>query len=171
MDFECDQDEKIRKFRRDIFLKDQDGDIFYQKLQFIFLQMPFFNKQEYELENHFDKWCYFLKHLKDLKHIPVILNEPVFQKGFEIAELSHFNSIQYELYQKSLLQYCEIKNITDTAFREGKIEGKLERDIGIAKTMLAEGFDIKTIVKITGLTHQQITEFSLKNNLYSKYNN
>jgi hypothetical protein len=26
--------------------------------------MPLFNKQEHELETHFDKWVYFLKHVE-----------------------------------------------------------------------------------------------------------
>ena len=74
------------------FDKAQDGDVFYDKLHFKFLQMPLFTQQEHELETHFDKWVYFLKHLEDFDHIPAILNEPIFQKGFEIAEVSHLSS-------------------------------------------------------------------------------
>ncbi|MDQ7089503.1 MAG: PD-(D/E)XK nuclease family transposase [Methylococcales bacterium] len=81
-------------------LKDQDGEVFYEKLHFKFLQMPLFNKQENELETHFDKWIYFLKHLETFDHIPSILNEPIFKKGFEIAEISHLKPEQYEAYQK-----------------------------------------------------------------------
>ena len=50
LDFIYDEKEDERKFRRDVSLKDQDGDIFYDKLHFKFLQMPLFNKTEYELE-------------------------------------------------------------------------------------------------------------------------
>jgi len=61
LDFEYDEAEERRKFRRDVALKDQDGDVFFDKLHFKFLQMPLFNKKENELETKFDKWCYFLK--------------------------------------------------------------------------------------------------------------
>ena len=78
LDFIYNEKEDERNNARDVCLKDQDGDIFYDNKHFKFLQMPLFNKQEHELETHFDKWVYFLKHLEDFDHIPVILNEPIF---------------------------------------------------------------------------------------------
>jgi predicted transposase/invertase (TIGR01784 family) len=163
LDFKYDEKEEERKFRRDVCLKDQDGEVFYDKLHFKFLQMPLFDKQEHELESHFDKWVYFLKHLEDFDHIPAILNEPVFQKGFEIAEMSHLNSDQYDAYLKSRLSYNEEQAMLDTAFDDGKkqgieagkIEGKIEGErakaIDVAKAMLTKGFDLDTIAQITQL--------------------
>ena len=163
LDFKYDEQEEERKFRRDVCLKDQDGDVFYHKLHFKFLQMPLFTKQEHELETHFDKWVYFLKHLEDFDHIPAILNEPIFQKGFDIAEVSHLSSDQYDAYLKSILEYNEAKAALDTAFIEGKTEGKIEGKIEVAKTMLAEGFEITVIAKITKLPPDEIEELPQKN--------
>ena len=157
LDFEYDEKEKSRKFMRDVYLKDQEGEIFYEKLHFKFLQMPLFKKQEHELESHFDKWIYFLKNLENFEHIPAILNEPIFQKGFEIAEISHLTALQHEQYQKSLIQYWEVKNVTDTAFKEGKIERNLE----IAKAMLLDNEPIEKIVRYTQLSVGEIE--NLKN--------
>ena len=160
LDFKYDEKEDERKFRRDVCLKDQDGDVFYNKLHFKFLQMPLFTKQEHELETHFDKWVYFLKYLEDFEHIPTILNEPIFQKGFDIAEVSHLSSDQYDAYLKSILEYNEAKAALDTAFVDGKTEGKIEGKIEVAKTMLAEGFEISVIAKITKLTLEEIEQLS-----------
>lgn len=74
LDFEYDEAEERRKFRRDVALKDQDGEVFFDKLHFKFLQMPLFHLQEHELKTKFDKWCYFLKNLESFDHIPNILN-------------------------------------------------------------------------------------------------
>ena len=160
LDFKYDEEEEARKFRRDVCLKDQDGDIFYDKLHFKFLQMPLFTQQEHELVTHFDKWVYFLKHLEDFDHIPAILNEPIFQKGFEIAEVSHLSSEQYDAYLKSRLAYNEAKAVKDTAFNDGKTEGKREgattKAIEIAKAMLTEGFDVATVARITQLKPEEI---------------
>ena len=160
LDFQYDEKEEESKFRRDVMLKDQDGEVFYDKLHFKFLQMPLFNKQEHELETHFDKWIYFLKHLESFDHIPAILNEPIFQKGFDIAEVSHLNSEQYDAYLKSILEYNEAKAALDTAFDEGKAEGKAEGQMvekfETARAMLAEGFDIATVARITKLTEEEI---------------
>jgi len=156
LDFIYDEKEDERKFRRDVSLKDQDGDIFYDKLHFKFLQMPLFNKTEHELESHFDKWVYFLKHLEDMDHIPAILNEPIFQKGFDIAEVSHLSTEQYDDYLKSVLSYNEAKAVTDTAFADGKIEGEKAKALEVARTMLAKGFAIDTIAEISKLSTEEI---------------
>jgi len=156
LDFKYDEKEDARKFRRDVCLKDQDGDVFYDKLHFKFLQMPLFDKQEHELETHFDKWAYFLKHLEDFDHIPSILNEPIFQHGFDVAEVSKFTSEQYDAYLKSILEYNEAKAVLDTAFSDGKAEGEKAKAVDVAKTMLAEGFDVATVARITKLTPAEV---------------
>lgn len=60
LDFFYDEEEEKAKVRREVELKDQDCKVFYDKLQYIFLQMPAFNKKEHELKTHYDKWLYFL---------------------------------------------------------------------------------------------------------------
>jgi predicted transposase/invertase (TIGR01784 family) len=156
LDFKYDEKEEEQKFRRDVCLKDQDGDVFYDKLHFKFLQMPLFNKTESELETHFDKWMYFLKHLESMGHIPAILNEPVFQKGFDIAEVSHLSSEQYEAYLKSRLAYNEAKAASDTAFADGKSEGERTKALEVAKVLKAQGVELSIIVLSTGLTAEVI---------------
>ena len=160
LDFQYDEKEEEAKFRRDVCLKDQDGDIFYDKFHFKFLQMPLFTKQEHELETHFEKWVYFLKNLASFDHIPAILNEPIFQKGFEIAELSHLTPRQFDAYQRSLMEYSEVKNVKDTAFNDGKIEGKVEGKIEgiktVAKALKAQGIAFEVIMASTGLTAKEI---------------
>jgi predicted transposase/invertase (TIGR01784 family) len=88
------------------------------------------------------------------------LNEPIFQKGFDIAEVSHLSSEQYDAYLKSRLSYNEEKAVKDTAFSDGKAEGievgKAEAMLETAKTMLSEGFDAATVARITKLTTAEI---------------
>ncbi|MFI3189097.1 hypothetical protein BCS42_11690 [Crenothrix sp. D3] len=167
LNFHYDEEEERRKFRRDVCLKDQDGDIFYDKFHFKFLQMPLFTKQEHELETHFDKWVYFLKNLENFDHIPSVLNEPIFQRGFEIAELAHLTPRQFDAYLKSLMEYSEVKNVNDTAFNDGEKSGiKKGEKIGIekiAKGMLAEKLPLELIVKLTGLTLAEIENLSDEN--------
>jgi predicted transposase/invertase (TIGR01784 family) len=167
LDFIYDEKEEQQKFLRAVSLKDQDGEIFYDKLHFKFLQMPLFNKSESELETHFDKWVYFLKNLENFDHIPAILNEPIFQKGFEIAEISHLKPSQVETYEKSLLEYWEVKNVTDTAFKEGEAKGiekgELAKAVKVAKGMLAKGFNLETISELTGLTPAEIESLTHEN--------
>ncbi len=156
LDFIYDEKEEKQKFLRAVSLKDQDGEIFYDKLHFKFLQMPLFTKTENELESHFDKWLYFLKNLESFDHIPAILNEPIFQKGFEIAEIAHLKPSQVESYEKSLLEYWELKNVKDTYFNDGEISGIMKEKYSTARALKAENMPIEFIIKITGLTAKEI---------------
>ncbi len=148
LDFEYDEAEERRKFRRDVALKDQDGDMFFDKLHFRFLQMPLFNKTADELETKFDKWCYFLKHLEVFDHIPAILKEPIFQKAFGTAELAGLSAAQRERYEQSLIQYRDLKSALETVVEE--------REIEIAKNAIKKGLDNEFISELTGLSVEKI---------------
>ncbi len=152
IDFEYDEAEEIRKFRRDVSLKDQDGEVFFDKLHFKFLQMPLFNKKENELATKFDKWCYFLKNLESFDHIPNILNEPIFQKAFGTAELANLSIEQRAIYEENLIQYWGMKSALETAVEENKIE--------IAKIMLINNEPNEKIALYTGLTVEQIKQLN-----------
>lgn len=154
LDFEYDEEEEIRKFRRDVSLKDQDGDVFFKKLHFKFLQMPLFTKTENELTNKFDKWCYFLKNLESFNDIPSILNEPIFKKAFETAELSNLTSLQRDSYEQSLMQYRDIYSVVETAV--------LGKQIEIVKNAIFQGLDDEIIAKITELSLERVKEIRLR---------
>jgi predicted transposase/invertase (TIGR01784 family) len=162
LDFEYDEAEEMRKFRRDVALRDQDGELFFDKLHFKFLQMPLFNKQEHELETHFDKWIYFLKNLESLDHIPAILKEPVFEKAFQTAELANLNREQYASYEKNLLDYWTAKAVVVTAWEEGKQEGLAEGErrkaLETARKMREKGFSPEEICELTGLNRDDLQE-------------
>ena len=133
LDFKYDESEEKQKFLRHVQLKDQDCDVFYEKLHYKFIQMPLFTKTEAELETHFDKWIYFLKKLETFDHIPDILQEPIFERAFKVAEVSNFTPIQRDEYEQSRLNYLGVKAAIDTAemdgVKKGKIEGKIEGKI------------------------------------------
>jgi len=95
----------------------------YDKLTYIYLEMPKFTKTEDELESHFEKWLFVLKNLEDLTKRPVKLQEKVFSKLFEQAEIANYSDTEYAEYEDSLKHYRDLKNTIDTAFDEGKTEG------------------------------------------------
>lgn len=158
LDFQYDEKEERQKFLRSVDLKDQDGDIFYDKLNFKFIQMPLFTKNEDELENHFDKWIYFLKKLEGFESIPAILQEPIFEKAFNVAEIANMTHEQYEFYQESLLTYIEVKEFVKTATSEGNEKGRQDREIEIARDLKQLGVAIDIIRKSTGLSEKEINE-------------
>ncbi len=164
LDFEYDEAEERRKFRRDVALKDQDGELFFDKLHFKFLQMPLFKKTENELESHFDKWCYFLKNLPNFENIPQILNEPIFQKAFVTAELANLTVEQRTVYEENLMNYWTLNSAFETAVEEA-VEAAVEKNkLEIAKNGILKGLNNEFISELTGLNPKQIEQIRQKTN-------
>jgi len=141
LDFVFDEDKNDpNKYRYDVMLTDiETHNIFYDKLKFVYLEMPKFTKEVHELDTHFDKWLYVLRNLKRLDNIPDKLREKIFEKIFEAAEIAKLSKDEYEQYIFSLKAYRDYKNSMDTARDEGKAEGRAE---GLAEGKaegLAEG--------------------------------
>jgi predicted transposase/invertase (TIGR01784 family) len=82
-----------------IKLKNQHGKIFYDKLCYIYLEMPNFSKAESELNTRLDKWLYFFKHLEEIQNIPSIFKDVIFEQAFEVAKLANFDQAQYAAYE------------------------------------------------------------------------
>jgi predicted transposase/invertase (TIGR01784 family) len=128
LDFVFEEDKAdIHKYRYDVKLTDiETCKVFYDKLTFIYLELPKFNKKIDELSTNFEKWLFVLKNLHKLDKIPDQLKEERFEKLFAIAEVAHFTREELKSYEDSKKFYRDIKNSMDTAFEEGKVEGKEE---------------------------------------------
>ena len=157
LDFEFEENKEDKKiFHHEVQLFDRNTEkVFYDKLTYIYLEMPKFIKKEKDLTTHFDKWLYVLKNLEDLTKRPVKLQEKVFNKLFEEAEIANYSDEEYAEYEESLKSYRDLKNSIDTAFDEGKMEGKIET----ALKMKQKGYLIQDISEMTGLSIDDINKF------------
>ncbi len=149
-------DDKVRNGEGEVLhtieLKDQNNKVFYDKLKFVYLEMPHFVKKEYELETRLDKWLYFIRHLEDFQSIPEIFKDDVFIQAFEKAEIAKYSEEELHDYEQSLKIYRDLKGVIDTAFDEGKIKGKIE----VAKALKISGVPTDIIMKATGLSESEI---------------
>jgi len=146
--FVYDQNEEKQKFMRDVQLRDQDGDLFYDKLRFIFLQMPLFTKTESELETRSDKWYYFLKNLGSFDSIPSIFREPIFERALETAEVARLTKDEMFQYEVSQMAQWDNDSVLETA--------KFEKSAEIARNMKQKGLDLTLISETTGLSLEEI---------------
>jgi predicted transposase/invertase (TIGR01784 family) len=160
LDFVFEESEP-NKYRHDVKLTEQETKkVFYDKLNYIYLEMPKFQKTEKELETRFDKWMFVLKNLPKLDRIPVELKEKIFLKLFETAEIAKLKPDEYKQYEASVNAYRDIFNIKNRAFEKGEKKG-LEKGLKkgkleVAKNLLKTGVDIEIIKTATGLTEQEI---------------
>ena len=119
LDFVFDEDKNDDAFLHIVELKDQDCQVFYEKLKFIYLELPKFKKTINELNDHFDKWLFLLKHLPELEEPPLPLQENVFMQLFEVARITNFSPIEREAYENSLKYYRDMNGVIETAREEG----------------------------------------------------
>ena len=156
LDFVFDQDKnQPEKYRYDVKLSDvETKQVFYDKLTFIYLEMPKFNKNLDELETRFDKWLYVIRNLNRLERLPDKLREQVFEQLFATAEIARFTPEQVLSYENSLKYYRDLKNSLDTAFDEGRKEKSKE----IVRNALKQGLDMQLIATLTGLSEDEIEQ-------------
>lgn len=138
-------------FLHNIQLMDIDrGNVFYDKLTFIYLEVPKFDKEEDELVTHFDKWMYILKNLYKFEKLPKALQERIFQRLFDAAELARFSKKDRIAYEDNLKAYRDFMNVVNTAVEERLAKVVIEA--------LKAGSSIKFVAQITGLPTETIKE-------------
>jgi len=142
-----------RKYLHDIALRDRKiSKEFYDKIRFVFLELPNFNKSENELVTGLDKWLFALKHMSQLTEIPNTFTEEVFKDFFKTAEiLTDMERTQEEIQQKIEWDHYAI---LQTAKREGMQKGKLE----VARNLKKLGLSVDRIKAATNLSDQDIAK-------------
>ena len=173
------------EYRHEVKLMDtRTKEVFYDKLSFIYLEMPKFNKKEEELETLFDKWMYAIRNLPSLMDKPQRLQEKIFTHLFEAAEIAKFDRQERLEYEESLKNYRDWYSVMKTAEKKGwekgreegrkagreegreegrkegqlkgREEGREEGKLEIARKMKAMGMDHTLIAQATGMEKTDI---------------
>ena len=159
-------------------------EVFYDKLTFIYLEMPKFTKAETELETLFDKWLYAIRNLASLMNRPPALQEKVFTHLFEAAEIAKFDRKERCEYEESLKNYRDWFSVMKTAetkghakgLAEGRAEGRAEgmeigfaqgeasgvekgerqKAIAVARALKQQHIAVSVIAQSTGLPEEEI---------------
>ena len=126
--------ENAKRWHHEVKLMEVDThEVFYDKLTYIYVEIPKFDKKETELVTMYDKWMYVLKNLSKLMQRPAALQERVFTRLFEQAEIAKFNKQDQKLYEDSMNAYRDIVNAIRTAEKKKYAEGEAE---GLAKGLV-----------------------------------
>jgi hypothetical protein len=157
--------EQAQKIRHHVQLCDTaTHKVFYDKLEYIYVEIAKFNKPLEELDTLYEKWLYALKNLYKLTQRPKELCDKVFDRLFEEAEIAKFTPQEMREYETSKMAYRDIKNSVDTAKREGieigRAEGKHEANTETAQRLLAMGLSAEQVAKATQLSLEIIKNLS-----------
>ncbi|MDR0793905.1 MAG: Rpn family recombination-promoting nuclease/putative transposase, partial [Chitinophagaceae bacterium] len=130
MDFNFDntQPEKYLHYVR--LAEEETGHTFYDKLGFIFIELPNFNIEEKDIKTNLEWWLFVLRNMGKLEKIPVFLHKKIFQKLFQIAEVANLKKEEYMAYEKNLMdkwtEYSVLKTAEDRGLERGREEGREE---------------------------------------------
>ena len=161
LNFVFDDDRDNSDYYHEVKLMDTDKKtVFYDKLTFIYLEIPKFRLEESQLHTMMEKWIYLLKNLSCLMSRPAALQERIFTRVFEQAEIAKFSSLELKQYEDSINAYRDILNALNTAkkesFEEGLAEGRQQEKASIALSLKRSGVPVEVIVQATGLTEMEI---------------
>jgi len=147
----------------------------FRDFQFTLAELPKFKKAENELQTIEDKWLYFLKHAKKLDAVPHNMQGSVIQDAFEIANQANWSREELETYDKHAMfaeqQIQQVRHGEQQGYergdkaghKRGRKEGREQRNIEIAKNLLAKGMGSDLIAEITELSIADIEEIKQGN--------
>ena len=141
-----------QKLRTDIVLCDRDThELFTDKMRYIFLELPLFDKEESECETDFERWIYVLKNMETLQRLPFKARNAVFQKLEQIVDIAALSKEDRMKYDESIKVYRDKLAIMAFERQKGQAEGRAEGKLEVARNLKQMGMATEVIAQATGL--------------------
>ena len=174
LDFEMDKDSSDSKVMSVYRLyEEQSHRLLTDRVTFIFIELPKFNKTIDELDGNILEGMYFcFKNMTVLESRPEVLDHQVFAKIFEASELYNMDKITRDKVLHKMTTERDLRNQMAYARKEaiaeglaegraeglaeGRAEGLAEATMQIARNMRSMELDVEVIAKVTGLTVGEI---------------
>ena len=91
-----------------------------------------------------------------LQDVPPLVQERIFLKMFQTAEIAKYNPQERQAYQDSMTYYRDWKNVIDTPVDEAVTEAAAEEKTIFAKKLKNKGFAADEISGLTGLSLDEV---------------
>jgi predicted transposase/invertase (TIGR01784 family) len=139
--------------------------VFTDKLGFVTIELPKFDKKREELSTMQDKWLYSLKNMELLPEYPKEMEENVFKELYKKAEIDNLTEEEMKTYQKSVLEYDDVilsmnyvEELSEKRGLEIGIEkGRKDEQIKFVRNCYKHNMSIDEIAKLTGLKVEQVS--------------
>ena len=165
LDFVFDEDKVNDQVIHTVKLKNDHNRVFYEKLTFIYVQMPHFKKSLNELQNHRDRWLYFIKNLANLEDIPALFKDDIIYQGFEAARIAALDKQERQRYNNSLKEYRDLYSVMTTAHEEGYDAGELKKaNTGAINLIKMKILSDQQIADAMELTIEQVKQLHISLN-------
>ena len=158
----------MTKFRTDVALREKSSDtIFSDKLRFIYLSLPFFNKSEEECESGFEKWIYVLKYMEMdevFKNLPLAEQKKMLDHLAKLPDVRFLSSEEREKYDESIKAaddyysglYGSYVEGEEKGIAKGRVEGMAKEKLDTAYRLLSMGLSEAQVSTATELPLEEI---------------
>lgn len=147
--FPMPDSKRTGRYLHNICLCDRNtGQVFYNYLEFFYIELINFTKEESELQNDLEGWLFVLKNMSKLDKIPLYLRKPVFEKLFNIAEYSRLSKKEKAMYDTNLKRKWDNQAALDYARQEGIVKGMEKGKAEVVRNLITK----------LGLTNEQAAE-------------
>jgi predicted transposase/invertase (TIGR01784 family) len=166
---ETDEVEDKHIFERVSLMNERTKSRFSDKLQFIYIQLKYFDRKIDELQTNADNWLFLLKNLEKLESQPSKVHGRIFERLFHIARIDKLSKRDMRTYNKSVLQYSDVQDAVQYAETRAKEQGiKIgetrgeKRGIKIGETRGASHTKISFAVKLAdkGMSLVEISDLT-----------
>ena len=141
---------------------DDENQKFSEKVAFVLIDLTKFAAQMDfgQLPGAREKWCYAIKNMWRMSDSDIPAADTTFRELYDECKLSKLSDMEKEEYEKSILEYDDVKDAIEynrrLAREEGREEGETNTRRLLAQNMLAEGIAPDTIARISGLTEEEV---------------
>ena len=151
------REHEVTKFRTDVALREKSSDsVFSDKLRFIYLSLPFFDKSEEECVTGFEKWIYVLKYMEVLERLPFTAQKKIFDHLAKLADVRCLSSEEQEKYDESIKAADDYYSGLYGSYVEGEENGIAKEKIDTAYRLLSMGLSEAQVSTATELPLEEI---------------
>ena len=154
------REHEVTKFRTDVALREKYSDsMFSDKLRFIYLSLPFFDKSEEECETGFEKLIYVLKYMEMdevFKNLPLAEQKKMLDHLAKLPDVRFLSSEEREKYDESIKAADDYYSGLYGSYIEGEKKGMAKEKIDTAYRLLSMGMSWSQIMQATGLTEEEL---------------
>ncbi len=142
----------------------EQNTVFFDKLKLVYVELPYFKKEQHELTTNIDRWLYTIRHSVKLNKLPESLSTPPFEELFKSAEFANLEEEDQASYLENIkrerdhysIMTSNIKKARKEGHEKGMQQGMQQTQIETAHKMLAKGMDISLIAELTVLSVDEI---------------
>ena len=156
-----------------VTLKDEQNNIFSRKVAFLLIDLSKFaaRKQFDQLADDRARWCYTIRNMNRMEESAIPAQYSVFRKLCEECRITKLNDMEKQEYEKSVLEYEDVKDAMayqrekgiEEGIEKGIEKGRYEGILQTAKNLLKMGLSISEIMKATGLSEEEVGKLKIEN--------